>query len=267
MGSLGPSVARIKSTKMVRQDLEAFEKTGLEGKEEWTAGQESLPRLRMLSLRHISFSYEGNPVLDDISMEMKAGGKYAIIGESGSGKSTLLKLILKQIEPDTGRVCWNEMPYDRIGKAELLPRISYAAQQPMIFHKNIFDNIVVNSDFLQKTDGHRLKTVLAQSGVDAMRKGMPVAELLAVPARELSGGEMKRVAYARALYKNCEILVADEITSSLHEDMALALEKDLLKAEDVLVIHVTHGLSDRMKQLYDEIFVVDGGKVTLYPAS
>ena len=265
VGSLGPSISEIKSVKKVRQDLAAFEETGLAGKEEWTARQEPLPRLRMLSLRHVSFFYEGNqvPVLNDVSMEMKAGGKYAIIGESGSGKSTLLKLILKQLEPDAGSVCWNETPYDRIGKAELLPRIGYAAQEPMMFHKNIFDNIIVSGGFSQEADELKLKKVLAESGMETMRNGMPAAEILAVPAQELSGGEKKRVAYARALYKDCEILVADEVTSSLHEDMALALEKDLLKAEGVLVIHVTHELSDRMKPLYDGIFVVAGGKVTL----
>lgn len=263
VGSLGPSVSQIKSTKTVRQDFAAFEETGSEGKKVWTAKQEPLPGLQTLSLCHVSFSYGDDPVLTDVSMEMKAGGKYAIVGESGSGKSTLLKLILKQLEPDEGSVCWNGISYDGISKAELLPRIGYAAQEPMIFHKNILDNIVVNGSFLQEADAPKLKRVLAQSGIGVLRKDMAAAEMLAVPAQELSGGEKKRVAYARALYKDCEILAADEVTSSLHEDMALALEEGLLKTEGLLVIHVTHRLSDRVRTLYDGIFVVDGGKVTL----
>ena len=91
---------------------------------------------------------------------------------------------------------------------------------------------------------------------------MPEEELLAVSAQELSGGEKKRVAYARALYKDCEILAADEMTSALHEDMALALEEELLKTEGLLVIHVTHRLSEQMRPLYDGIFSVGGCSVT-----
>lgn len=260
VGSLGPAISRIKSTKTVRQDMEAFGKSGAQGKPEWTQQREPLSGLKELSLCDVNFSYDGTPMLQDVSIAMKAGGKYAIVGESGSGKSTLLKLILKQLEPDAGSVCWNEVPYSKIRKAELLPRIGYAAQEPVIFHKSILDNIAVNGR--QEADDARLREVLVRSRAAMLREGMAVDEMLAVPAQELSGGEKKRVAYARALYKNCEILAVDEITSSLHEDMALALEEDLLKAEDRLVIHVTHRLSDRMRPLYDGIFVVEGGRVS-----
>ncbi len=262
VGSLGPAVSQIKGTKAVRQDFAAFRRAGAEGKAEWTQQEEALPKLETLSLSHVSFSYEGKPVLQDVSMTMKAGGKYAIVGESGSGKSTLVKLILKQLEPDSGSVYWNEKPYGHIRKAELLPRIGYAAQEPMIFHKDIRENIAAGGGFSQEADGARLRRALAHSGVAAMREGMPEEELLAVSAQELSGGEKKRVAYARALYKDCEILAADEMTSALHEDMALALEEELLKTEGLLVIHVTHRLSEQMRPLYDGIFSVGGCGVT-----
>ena len=80
-------------------------------------------------------------------------------------------------------------------------------------------------------------------------------------AGELSGGEKKRVAYARALYKDSEILVLDEMTSALHEEMALKLERELLQSENRLVIHVTHGLTKEKEQMYDGIFKVCDGKV------
>lgn len=264
VGSLGPAVSQIKSTKTVRQDVKAFEKAGTEGKAEWTQKQEPLPQLEELSLCHVSFSYDDTPLLQDVSLKMKAGGKYAVVGESGSGKSTLLKLLLKQLEPDAGSIYWNDMPYDRIGKGELLPRIGYTAQEPVIFHKSILENIAVKGGFSQEADGERLREALARSGAEELREGMSLEEMLAIPARQLSGGEKKRVAYARALYKDCEILAADEITSALHEDMALALEEALLKAKGRLVIHVTHRLSDRMRSLYDGVFVVGEGKVTAF---
>gem|GEM_PF-4427483 len=78
---------------------------------------------------------------------------------------------------------------------------------------------------------------------------------LRTTATELSEGEKKRVAFARALYKNLPILVLDEFTSSVSKDMALEMENAILSLEKTMVIHVTHDLASDQREKYDEVLV------------
>lgn len=259
VGSLGPDAAKVRSTQAVRRELAAFAEAGREEKPEWTRRYQGLPKLETLSLQNVSVSYGGPPVLENVSLELTAGKKYAVIGESGSGKTTLLRLLLKLLEPDTGCLRWNGRPYEEIGKADLFARTGYVAQEPMMFRNSVRENIVLGAG---QADAGRLRRSLRQSGSDLLRGGLPVDELLAIPAQELSGGEKKRVACARALYRDCEILVLDEATSALHEEMAQELERALLDTGKT-VIHVTHGLTPSSRQRYDGIITVAGGRATL----
>ena len=77
----------------------------------------------------------------------------------------------------------------------------------------------------------------------------------------MSGGEKKRLAYARALYRDGEILVLDEFTSAVHEQMAEELEAGILKKDNRMILHVTHRLNEENRQLYDAVFEVRDSKV------
>lgn len=259
IGSMGTNVAKIRGTSALRAGFRSYEKRGLEEKERFYAGGAPVPPLERITLEGVCFAYEGTAVLENVSMELEAGKKYAIVGESGSGKTTLLKLILKELPPDSGKICWNGIPYERIGRKELLGRIGYAAQEPMIFRKSIQDNIVAGSGFREGKDEGRLWQAIDQSGLKDLRDGSP--EILTVPAQELSGGERKRAAYARALYKNCDVLVLDEPLSSLHEEMADRIERDITSRPECLVIHVTHRMNEKIAQGYDGIYSVSKGCV------
>ena len=194
-----------------------------------------------------------------MSLAFQAGKKYAIVGESGSGKSTLLKLLLGQLVPWGGSLFWNETSYEKIGRGELLQNVCYVAQEPVIFHKSILANITLEEE--GSLDGDRLATAMSLSRTDALREGMPAQELLILPARELSGGEKKRAAYARALYKDCQVLILDEFTSALHQELARELETGLLAADGPMVIHVTHSLSREMAARYDQVFCLREGRL------
>ena len=257
VGELGSAVARIKSAKEVRASFTEYEKAGYEGKEVWTATDVVLPKLEKISLQDVSCGYEEEAVLEHVSLELFAGKKYAIIGESGSGKTTLLRLILKQISPTTGDIRWNTISYEDIGKASLLRHISYVAQSPMIFHKNVQENILVG----REVDYNKLVQVLKQSNLNMCRGGIAEDTLLRLPAREMSGGEKKRLACARALYRDGEILVLDEFTSAVHEKMAEDLEAGILKMNNRMILHVTHQLNEENRQMYDAIFEVRGKNV------
>lgn len=257
IGELGSAVTRIRSAKEVRQSLTEYEKAGIKGKEVWTASGTILPELEKISLQDVSCGYGEEAVLEHVSLELWAGKKYAIIGESGSGKTTLLRLILKQLTPSAGYIQWNDTSYDEISKASLLRRISYVAQSPMIFHKNVKENILAG----READGNKLAKVLQQSNLTMCRGGMEAKALLGLSAREMSGGEKKRLAYARALYRDGEILVLDEFTSAVHEQMAEELEEGILKEDSRMVLHVTHTLNEKNVQLYDAVFSVQDNRV------
>ena len=262
VGELGSTVTQIRSASEVRQSFKEYERAGIEGKEVWTSGGTPLPDLDKISLQDVSCAYGEEMVLEHVSMELFAGKKYAIIGESGSGKTTLLRLILKQLTPIAGHIQWNDTFYDDISKASLLHRVGYVAQSPMIFHKNVKENILAGSE----EDRGKLALVLNRSNLTMCRGGKDVDALLHLPARELSGGEKKRLAYARALYRDCEILILDEFTSSVHEQMAKELEEGIIAKDTRLILHVTHNLNEKNMQLYDAVYSVENNSVVqVYP--
>lgn len=257
IGELGSSITKIKSSAEVSQSLKEYEKIGEQGKESWTAVGILLSKLEKISLQDVSCGYGEENVLEHVSLELFAGKKYAIVGESGSGKTTLLRLILKQLEPVSGDIKWNNISYNDIGKASLLSYVGYVAQSPMIFHTNVEENILAGKE---KCDG-KLKEVLCQSNLMTCLDSIKEDDLLSLPARDMSGGEKKRLAYARALYRNGEILVLDEFTSAVHEQMAEDLEEGILQKDHRMVIHVTHSLNAEKKQMYDAVFEIQGKRV------
>lgn len=257
IGELGTAVTQIRSAGELRQSFREYEKAGNEGKEVWTAVGTPLPELEKISLQDVSCGYGEEMVLEHVSLELYAGKKYAIIGESGSGKTTLLRLILKQLTPAAGCIQWNDTAYGDISKAGLLSRVGYVAQSPMIFHKNVKENILAGS----AVDCGKLTGVLSRSNLTMCRGGMEEEALLRLPARELSGGEKKRLAYARALYRDWDILILDEFTSAVHEEMAAELEEGILKEDSRMVLHVTHTLNEKNMQLYDAVFAVQNNRV------
>ena len=261
-GSMGTLISKIKSTEGVREELEEYIHGGEEGRGEWTEStRDSLPKLERIVLRDVSFSYGETKILDHVSMTCSVGKKYAIVGASGEGKTTLLKLLLKQLSPDQGEIFWNQCPYSKIGKGRLLQKFSYVAQSPMMFRKSVGENIVGGNQAQQKMEREYIENVAKRSGVDLIRQGMTVEKIQKLQATELSCGEKKRVAYARALYKQGDVLLLDEVTSGLDKTIAEQLEKDMLQTNEQMVIHVTHQLSTEMMAYYDEVFCIQNRQV------
>ena len=134
----------------------------------------------------------------------------------------------------------------------MLPQIAYVAQIPVIFNKNIKTNILAGSP----EDQEKLMDVLEKSELISIREGLDVNQILHLPAQVLSGGEKKRLALARALYRGGDILILDEFTSSVQEEMAEELERELLQNNKQLILHVTHSLHEKNVALYHAIFTI-----------
>lgn len=257
ISSLGGNIAKVRGTKSLRKNLLTYIEEGENKRKQWDTATEKAPKLQCLSARNVSVSYGEEMILENVSFSFEAGKKYAITGESGSGKSTLLKLLLKQVEPAQGEVFWNEVPFSSISRREILRDISYVAQEPTIFRRNVKENIIAGSNCTYQISKTKLESVLHRSGLQFLRNSHLVDEILNFPALELSGGEKKRVAYARAIYKECSILVLDEVLSSVHEDMAKKIEKDFLQNSPCLVIHVTHRIDQDLISNYNGIYLID----------
>lgn len=253
IGSLGEVLAQIKSTKalrqMIKQSVEEAQHTFLE----WSQSVPSLPDVSELSMIEISFSYEESAVLSQINLSLKAGKKYALVGRSGGGKTTLVNLLTKMLIPTEGKIFWNSLDYCDITRGDLIHSIAYVGQDPFMVPTDVRTNIVGG----QMYEEERLFFVLACSRLIVGMTKEEVNQFLDSPASQLSVGEKKRVALAGALYTRKKILILDEFTSSVSEDMAQEMEDTVLALDDVLVIHITHHPDPERKNKYDEVIVVE----------
>lgn len=181
-------------------------------------------------------------------LHIKANQITSILGESGAGKTTLLKLLNQLISPDHGTIYYNGKDLSQIPAVGHRREAVMLAQQPVIFEGTVMDNVMMGRVFSEK----------AQVSEIEARKAMNLVMLNKDPngdADDLSGGEKQRLALARVLIMNAEVLLLDEPTSSLDKDTEEQVMKSFIsemKQRNKTVIMVTH--SQMMAEKYsDEI--------------
>ena len=191
------------------------------------------------------------PRLEDATGEVLADGVTVMVGPSGSGKSTLLRCCNRLEVPVRGVVRYRGTELDLLDPLELRRRVGMVFQRPTPFAGTVLENLQVAEPSL---DEEAAASELARVGIDA--------SMLRRDARELSGGEAQRVCLARTLATEPEVVLMDEVTSSVDPAARLALE-DLagaLARALVPVVWVTHDL-DQMRRLADNVVVVIGGRI------
>ena len=206
----------------------------------------------MLKLDHISKSFDGVSVLNDISLEVQDGEIVSILGPSGCGKTTLLNLILGITDTDEGTIYYQE---EDITKLSMEKRdFNIVFQDYALFpNLNVYQNIVY---------GLRNKPGLSTAEeVDALIDLLELRAHLDKKIEQLSGGQKQRLAIARSLCVNPEILLLDEPCSALDMKNTIAIEETLmeLKGQYTFVI-VTHNLG-QAKRIADQIIFMDQGKI------
>ena len=197
----------------------------------------------MIQLEHVSKSFtEGIPALNDVSLHISAGEFVFIVGDSGSGKSTLIKLLLKELEPTSGRITINDTDIRKLRHR----RIPYFRRNigcvfqdfRLLKDRNVYDNVA----FAQRVVGasgrsirQKVPLMLSMVGLAAKYRSFP---------RQLSGGEQQRVAIARALVNNPRILLADEPTGNLDNNNAWEIMNllDMINSRGTTVVVVTHNM-------------------------
>lgn len=195
----------------------------------------------MIILENVSKSYSaGAPAVNNVSIHIKKGEFVFIVGDSGAGKSTLMKLMLKELEPTSGKIYINGK-YLNMMKHRKIPMLR--RDIGMVFQnfrllndRNVYDNVA----FAQRVV--EVPTKIIRRKVPAMLSMVGLAEKYKSYPRELSGGEQQRVALARALINNPPILLADEPTGNLDPKNSWEIMNllDEINKRGTTVVVVTH---------------------------
>lgn len=180
----------------------------------------------------IGFSYEKEkPLFTNLSFELYSGDRLAITGKSGCGKSTLLRLLLNEICPLEGKILINGEPLDSIPQAEYLTKIAVVPQDIFLFDGTVFENMTLGVNYSDK----KLNFIKTLSGITKYSLDMKVTGF--------SGGERQRLAIARALLRDADIIIMDEPTSALDTTLSEEIVENLndyLNKNTAILIVVSH---------------------------
>ena len=197
----------------------------------------------MIIMEDVTKTYtSGVPALNGINLHVQKGEFVFIVGKSGSGKSTLIKLLLKELDPTSGKIYVNKKYLNKLTRKKLpyLRRDIGVVFQDfrLLKDRNIYDNVA----FAQKVIGESNRSI--KKNVPAMLSMVGLAAKYRSYPRQLSGGEQQRVAIARALINEPKILLADEPTGNLDNHNAWEIMKLLeeINSRGTTVVVVTHNL-------------------------
>lgn len=214
-----------------------------------------------INFSNVGFRYGSRvEVFKDFSLEIPTGKITAIIGESGSGKSTLMSLLQNIYPIQKGKISIGKQDLKHIENGSLRDLVSVVPQKIDLFAGNVIDNIAVG-EFAP--DIERIMEVCKAIGILEFIENLPnsFATYLGENGATLSGGQKQRIAIARALYKNPEVLVLDEATSSLDSTSENYIQRAVqsLRDQDKTIIIIAHRLSTVINA--DKIVVLEKGKV------
>lgn len=237
---------------LLNQDLQ-------EEKEELHSFQEGI------SFERVTFSYGENKVLEDLSLSLKKNGKYLIVGPSGGGKSTFLKLLRKYFHPQSGSIYVDGKPLNYITKESYFKHLSNVEQNVFMFDDTVRNNLTLLKDIPEEKIQEAITRAGLRSFVENLPKGLET--IIEDNGRNISGGERSRIAIARALLNESEILILDEAFQSLDYETARAIEKTILDLPELTVVNVSHILIPENKNAYDEMLYVDRKRIERIPIS
>jgi ATP-binding cassette subfamily B protein len=190
-----------------------------------------------IEITNVSFSYSNNVnILANINCNISKGDRVGIIGETGSGKSTLCDMIMFLLEPTTGTIKIDGIILGEDNKLSWQKKIAHVPQNLFLTDTTILENIAFGID-KSDIDINRVLNSIKLAGLESVIASLPDGYLTSVGERgiKLSGGQRQRIAIARALYRNSELIVLDEATSSLDNET----ENIIMEAIDGLPSSIT----------------------------
>jgi ABC-type multidrug transport system fused ATPase/permease subunit len=200
---------------------------------------------KSIILRGVSYKFNSKSILKDINLTIKKGEHLGIIGKSGSGKSTLADIIMSLLVPTSGDLVVDGVIINKENHAQWKKNVSHVSQDFFLIDGSVEDNIVLGSQ-PGKIKIKELEKALFFSQLKFFTDSLPEKNKTQVGefGSNLSGGERQRIAIARALYKNTDILVLDESTSSLDTQTEKLFVASLLKLKgEKTIISISHNIS------------------------
>ncbi|PGT19985.1 thiol reductant ABC exporter subunit CydC [Bacillus cereus] len=218
------------------------------------------PKYVDIELNNVSYNYPNSneSVLKDVSLQIKAGKKIAILGRSGTGKSTLLKLLAGALSPVNGQVLLNG---EQAHTSLLSKYISVLNQKPHLFDTTIGNNVRIGKPEANDEDIWKaLEKAQLASHITSLPDGLQTK--MHEMGKRFSGGERQRVAFARTLMQEAPIIVLDEPTIGLDPKTELSLIETMFSAtEEKTVIWITHHLVGI--EHVDEVIFLDRGHIVM----
>jgi ATP-binding cassette, subfamily C, bacterial LapB len=216
-----------------------------------------------ITVENASYSYDENlaPVVDQVSITIRAGGVHALVGRNGSGKTTLLKMLQGLYPPTSGRILLDGADIAQFSRTELASWLGYVPQECVLFAGTVRDNVVHRHPDASDDD---IIAAATAAGVHQFIIDLPdgYASEIGEAGRRLSGGQRQRIAIARALLGDPPVVLLDEPSSSLDRQAEQALRKTLVDiGTDRTVVIVTH--SPILLAACDDLVALDKGKVAL----
>lgn len=242
--------------------LDNFKKLMASPKEPMPANPQTLGALTGISFENVSFMHQSasRKALDGVSFTARAGDTVAFVGPSGSGKTTLVKLLVGLYRPQNGKICYNNVDLNNADIESLRAQIGLVTQDTQVFAGSIRENLkFVNP----KSTDEELNAVLKRSAADSLmqRAAQGLDTIIGEGGVKVSGGEKQRLAIARALLRNPNLLVFDEATSSLDSLTEQQITETIRKVanKEQITVLIAHRLSTIMHA--DRIYVLEKGKV------
>lgn len=220
-----------------------------------------LKKVDSIKFKHVKMSYDGvNDILKDINLDITKPMKIALVGKSGCGKSTLVNLIPRFYDITGGSILINNTDYKEYNLETLRNNVGYVFQEPVIFHMSIMDNIKYGQN--RKITNREVIEVCKKIGlhdkITSLENGYNTK--IDIYSDRISYGEKQLLNFARAILKNADILILDEVTSNLD----LEFEQKVMKAtKEVLKNKFSFIIAHRLKTIKeaDLIVYIENGKI------
>ena len=229
-------------------------------RDEEDKGKESIETLKnSITFEKVSFAYENENVLNNISFKIKRGESVAIVGPSGGGKSTIIDLLSKFYTLKNGSIKIDGKDINKYKTDDIRKMIGIVTQESLLFHDTIRNNICFGSE--EFDNNNLIKAAEIANAYDFIEKLEDKYDtIIGERGLKLSGGQRQRICIARAIYKDPPILIFDEATSSLdsksEKSVQTAVEKVMKDRTSIIIAHRLSTIKN-----VDKIIVIDKGKI------
>ncbi|HDR2471969.1 TPA: cysteine/glutathione ABC transporter ATP-binding protein/permease CydC [Enterobacter soli] len=223
------------------------------------AQQTAVPAQVALQLQDITFAYAGQTqnALEGINLSVSAGARIALLGRTGCGKSTLLQLLTRAWDPQHGNILFNDVPLREFSEHALRRTVSVVPQRVHLFSATLRENLRLAAP---EASDDVLSAMLERVGLHKLLEDDGLNSWLGEGGRQLSGGELRRLAIARALLHDAPLMLLDEPTEGLDattESQILDLLANAMVGKTVIMVtHRLRGLAS-----FDQIIVMDNGHI------